>query len=474
MNEFTPPLAPSPEAGSPLPAPTPSPPPSPPSSGRTTRERKAEAGAPPTLDGLLARHPLPTWKGPARVVMVLLAVLIGWASQARLDEVATAPGEVVPEGKTKIIQHLEGGILTDLYVEEGDAVEEGAPLIRLALSTTSMSRPEIEARLDGLALTLARLRAEADGGPLAFPSDVAARRPVLAANESATHQARLSELQSTLKVLAEQKVQRSNEVQELQAQLEAAKASLAITQKRFNISAGLLRDGLTHQLAHLEISAQLEDLKGKIDALTPAIARTEAALGEVLERERETALSFRREARENIGDVEREIVQLKDRLSRAEDQDERTLIRSPAKGIVKNIKHTTHGAVINPGEPIMEIVPVEDVLVVAARLNPVDRGYVTEGQKATVKVTTYDYARYGGLDGTVTLVAPDTTVDEKGLAYYRVMVRTEKTYLGATAGQYEIKPGMEAIVDIHTGTRTVVEYLVRPVLKLRHEAFRER
>lgn len=428
----------------------------------------------PSLETLVERHPLPTWKGPARLVMLLFASLLIWSSQAQLDEVSIAPGEVMPEGKTKIIQHLEGGIVTDLYVGEGDSVEEGAPLLRLALPTTSMSRPEIEARLDGLRLTLARLNAEAADTALAFPADVASRRPDLAKTEDAVHRARLSELESSLKVLREQKTQRLNEGRELRAQLDSARSNLAITQKRYDISASLLRDGLTHQMAHLDIAAQIQDLKGRMEALAPALERSEAAINETLEREREAALSFRREAREHIGEVEREMVQLTERLTRAEDQDQRTLIRSPAKGVVKNIKHTTHGAVVNPGEPILEIVPVEDVLIVSARLNPVDRGYVHEGQAATVKVTTFDYARYGGLEGTVTQVAPDTTIDDKGLAYYRVLVRTEKTWLGDARGQYDIKPGMEAVVDIHTGTRSVLDYLIRPVLKLRHEAFRER
>jgi adhesin transport system membrane fusion protein len=426
------------------------------------------------LDQLVQSHPLPTWRLPAWIVLAFFASFLIWATQARLDEVSTALGEVAPEGRTKVIQHLEGGIITELFVQEGDSVDEGAPLVRLALPTTSMNRAELSVRLDALRLTQARLRAEADGTALSFPPDEALRRPELLNTEREAHEARLKELDSSLKVLVEQKKQRANEVQELTAQLDAARSNLKIAQERYAISSSLLKDGLTHRMGHLEIAASIENLKGQIQALEPAIERTRAAIGETEERERETLLSFRRSALEMSGQAEQEIASLTEMMTRADDQQGRTLITAPTKGVVKNVKHNSVGGVVNPGEAILELVPVEDTLIINARLNPMDRGYVTEGQKATVKVTTFDYARYGGLEGEVTLVAPDTTIDDNGQAYYRVRVQTSKTYLGDQPGDYEIKPGMQAMVDIHTGTRSVMEYLVKPVLKLRHEAFRER
>ncbi|MCF8479305.1 MAG: HlyD family type I secretion periplasmic adaptor subunit [Rhodospirillum sp.] len=426
------------------------------------------------LETLRQSHPLPTWRRFAWTVMALFGAFLIWASQAQLDEVATAPGEVAPEGKTKIIQHLEGGIITEIFVQEGDSVTAGAPLVRLTLPTTSMNREEIVARLDALRLSQARLAAEAEGTTLSFPPEIAERRPELVKTEREAHEARLKELGSSLKVLVTQKTQRQNEAKELEAQLTAARANLEITQERYGISANLMKDGLTNRMNHLEIAGALTDLKGQIQALEPAIERAKAAIGETEERERETLFSFRREALEMTGQAEQEISRLTEMMTRANDQQGRTLITAPTKGVVKNVKHSTIGGVINPGEAIMEIVPVEDTLIVNARLSPMDRGYVTEGQKATVKVSTFDYARYGGLEGTVTLVAPDTTIDDKGQAFYRVQVRTRETHLGDKAGEYEIKPGMEAIVDIHTGERTVMEFLVKPVLKLRHEAFRER
>ena len=161
-------------------------------------------------------------------------------------------------------------------------------------------------------------------------------------------------------------------------------------------------------------------------------------------------------------------------MKQADSQELRTEIRSPINGVVKNLGFNTIGGVVKPGDPIMEIVPTGDSLVIEAKLRPVDSGYVQVGQKATAKISTYDYSRYGGLDGEVIQVAPDSSTEQDGTPFFRVIVKTDKTYLGDEPGNYPITPGMEATVDIHTGTKSVLDYLVRPVLKLKHEAFRER
>ena len=175
-----------------------------------------------------------------------------------------------------------------------------------------------------------------------------------------------------------------------------------------------------------------------------------------------------------MGKTEQEIARIREVLKRATEQGSRAEIKSPVAGVVKNLRFNTIGGVIKPGEPILEIVPTGENLVVQSRLNPTDRGYVSEGQKATVKISTYDFARYGGLNGTVIQVAPDTSMDENGQPYFRVVVQTNKNYLGREEGSLPIVPGMQATVDIHTGKKSVIDYLIRPVLKLKHEAFRER
>ena len=211
-----------------------------------------------------------------------------------------------------------------------------------------------------------------------------------------------------------------------------------------------------------------------LNNLIPAIPRARSAVAEIESRRQEEASRFRREARDELGTVEQAISRIGALLEKATEQKKRADVKSPIEGVVKNMGFNTIGGVVRPGDPIMEIVPTGENLVVDAQLNPTDRGYVELGQKAVVKISTYDFVRYGSLDGEVILVAPDSSMDPNGNPYFRVVVKTEKTYLGESKGSLPITPGMQATVDIHTGEKSVINYLVKPVLKLRHEAFRER
>jgi adhesin transport system membrane fusion protein len=215
-------------------------------------------------------------------------------------------------------------------------------------------------------------------------------------------------------------------------------------------------------------------LAGEAAGLREAAPRARAALGEAQERMKELSFKFSREAQEQLGEAELNIARTQELLNTADDQETRSTIKSPITGIVKNSRYHTIGGVVRSGEAIMDIVPSEDDLVVEARLNPVDRGFVRAGQKAIVKIDTYDYSRYGGIDGEVISVAPDSTVPENAMPYFKVVIRTDKPYLGEESEGLAITPGMGATVDVHTGTKSVMQYLIRPVLKLKAEAFRER
>lgn len=427
-----------------------------------------------SLDTLVHDHPLPTLRPIAWMIMALLAVFVGWAWWAQLDEVAVAPAEVVPQGKIKTIQHLEGGIIEEIFVREGDVVRTGDPLVQLDLALGGANKEEIQVRIDALELNKARLTAEARAEDINFPPDIAARRPDMVAAEQRTFDARQAELNKTLEVLERQIEQRQLEIDEIQATLTGKEESSKSALRQLEQSRRLRKDKLISEFEHLGIVREYETLKGERDSLTASIPRAKAALKEAQQRYEETRLKFSREAQEELGKVEASLERNRELMKQADSQELRTEIRSPIDGVVKNLGFNTIGGVVKPGDPIMEIVPTGDSLVIEAKLRPVDRGYVQVGQKATAKISTYDYSRYGGLDGEVIQVAPDSSTEQDGLVYFRVIVKTDKTYLGDTPGNYPITPGMEATVDIHTGTKSVVDYLVKPVLKLRHEAFRER
>ncbi|MCP5364569.1 MAG: HlyD family type I secretion periplasmic adaptor subunit [Hyphomicrobiales bacterium] len=426
------------------------------------------------LDQLLSRHPLPKWRVVAWPIIAFLASLLVWSVFARLDEVALAGGEVVPQGKVKVIQHLEGGIIDAILVHEGMRVRAGDPLVRLDLATVGVNREELQVRLDGERLKRARLIAELQHTPITFLPAAAARLPSLVSAEQEAYRARKAELSSSRAVIVQQVRQKELEVQELQSRKRAVSNNLKLARERLSMSQSLLSDGLTPRMEHLQLRAEVESLAGELRTLEQSVPRAQAAVSETKNRLDEIEKRFHRETQDALETTEHAIARLEQLLDAANDQDMRADIRSPIDGIVKKLRYHTIGGVVSPGDPIMEIVPVHDTLVIQAKLNPVDRGYVRPGQPALVKISTYDFVRYGGLEGTVVHVAPDSTTDQAGRTYFEVIVKTEKTDLGGPAGSLPISPGMQAIVDIHTGTKTVMEYLIKPVLKLRHEAFRER
>lgn len=431
------------------------------------------------LARLAARPALSGWQRPARLAMALLSVALVWSVFARLDEVATAPGQVVPEGNVKVIQHLEGGIIREIHVQEGSEVKAGAPLIQLDLPVSESNREEMQVRLDGLMLSRARLQAElADPLPavaaLRFPEEEARRRPQLVEAERRMFENRRQERQSKLTVLTEQMRQRALEVQELETKQRSVASAQRLVGQKLDMSRNLLKDGLTSKMDHVQLEAEADGLNGQGESLRASMPRAQAALAEARERIQQESLHARGETQAQLADVELNIARVRELLTQATDQQLRTQITSPIDGVVKNMRYHTIGGVVRPGEPIMEIVPLHDKLQIEVRLPPSDRGYVAVGQPAVVKVTAYDFIRYGSLEGKVVQVAPDATTGQEGGPYFRVLVETARSYLGEQPGLYTITPGMQAQIDIHTGSRSVLQYLVQPVLKMRHEAFRER
>ncbi len=409
------------------------------------------------------------------LIGLLILGFVTWSAFARLDEVAIAEGEVIPTDQLQVIQHLEGGVIEEIHVTEGASVRAGDVLLRLNLAAEGINRNELLSRRDALLLTQARLKAEAGGEEPVFPEDLVARQGNLAATERSTYEARQTGLKGERAVLQTKLQQRRLEVEELSAGQRAISNDLQLAKQRLGMSAELLADGLTPRMEHVEIEAEVERLIGQIDVIKKKLARARAGIGEAeAELESETA-AFRRRASEELAIAERDLARVLETLNTADDQVTRSELRSPIDGVVKNMRTNTIGGVVRPGEPIVEIVPSSDALEVVAKLDPKDRGYVAAGMRATVKVSTYDFVRYGGLEGTVERISASTNKDERsGQPFYEVVVKTEENALSGPEGSFPITPGMVATVDIHTGNRTVLEFLAQPVLKLQHEAFRER
>jgi len=427
------------------------------------------------LDGLDSKARSRGWRRSALLIALAIAVLLVWANFAELEEVAVATGEIVPQGQVKVIQHLEGGIISQIFVVEGDTVEAGDPLLQLDRGISGSNREEVQINLDSLILARARLVAESQGTLLVFPEKVAARRPELVQAERHSYEGHKLELESSITVLREQKRQRELDVRQIRAQLTSTRNNLALTLERFVMSEDLLSEGLTPRIDHVQIKQEVEKLQGEMEELKSAVPRAEAGITEAEARLNEEKQRATRIALEELSDVQRRIAGAREKLSRATEQVVRTQISSPIDGVVQSMRHHTIGGVARPGEPLLEIVPTQERMVVEAKLNPTDIGYVRVGQESIVKITTYDFSRYGGLKGRIVSISPDSHVDSAtGKSYFRVIAETDKNYLGDSPGDLPIAPGMEATLDIRTGAKTVLQYLLKPVIKVKSEAFRER
>ncbi|MES2538796.1 MAG: HlyD family type I secretion periplasmic adaptor subunit [Pseudomonadota bacterium] len=427
------------------------------------------------LDALLERAGKPVWRRwDLRLVLLLIAAL-AWSFVGQVDQVVTAPGKVIPQNKVKVIQHLEGGIVKRVIVRENAVVKAGDPLVDLDLATGGINLAEMTARMAALQFAKARLEAESQGNAPKFPPDLTNQYPAVAEAERSTYKARRDELAGALAAFSGQSAQGRQRVTELQAKLVSLQANLRLANQELAVSEDLVKDKLTSQLEHFQRKSAVERLKGEVAMTQQAIPGAQAGQNETDGRRREEEARFRRRAADELGEMERKLTSLQQELGRANDQEGRSLIRAPIDGVVKNVRYQSAGNVVKPGEPIMEIVPVGEELVIEVNLNPSDRGYVTLNQPALVKISAYDYFRYGGLEGKVTAIAADTDTGtgRNEEHFYRVTVSTKRAWLGASPGQFPITPGMVGEVDIKANSQSIFWMLIKPVLKLKHEAFRE-
>jgi adhesin transport system membrane fusion protein len=425
------------------------------------------------LDSLLDRFGQPGWRAPQRYMIILLGLVVLWMLVARVDRVVTAPGKVVPFDKVKVIQHLEGGIISDILVRENQEVRIGEPLVRLDLATSGINSAEMNARMLALRLAKIRLDAESNGQSPQWPTEIPDQFRGLVEAEQATYRNRKMERDNSLQALENQVFQSRKRLAESQEKLSALEQSLVLAQRELAVSESLVADKLVSQLDHFQRQSRVTQLNGEVLSLRQAISGAESAVEEASARRRQEDGRFRREAANEAGELERRMASLTEELGLAQDQEDRSVIRSPIDGIVKNLKFQSAGNVVRPGEPMMEVVPLKDQLVIELKLNPSDRGYVVLGQDALVKISTYDYLRYGGLEGKVTAIAADTDLGRNEEQFYKVVVSTDKAWLGDGPTEYPITPGMLGEVDIKVDTRSIFWSLLKPVLKLKAEAFRE-
>lgn len=412
----------------------------------------------------------------------LVVAFLIWSNWAVLDEVTRGEGRVIPSSRTQVIQNLEGGILAEVLVHEGDVVDKGQVVMRIDNTTAVSNLEDLQAQRWSLMGVIARLEAEAGGADsekdIRFPADLLEKAPEVAAAQRELFAARAAQLQSQIATLKTQAQQRQQEVAELSGKLKRLEQSAALAQKELTITRPLAAQGVVSQVELLKKEREYNDIMADLDATRLALPRARSALQEALSRIEEQQATFRADASTDLNDQRTQLASVEAQLTAGSDRVKRTEVRSPVKGRVKEIKVRTIGGVIQPGEDLMEIVPMEDTLLIEAQIRPSDVAFLHPGQEATVKVTAYDYSIYGGLDATLEDISADTIEDEtgkhQGERFFRVRLRTEKSFLGTPEKPLPIIPGMTASVDIKTGQKTVLQYLLKPILKAKQSALRER
>lgn len=433
--------------------------------------------APVRLGWLRQRPPLPAYALILGVALFFVVAVI-WANWAILDEVTSGEGRVIPSSQVQVVQNLEGGIVKDILVGEGDIVEADQTLMNIDNSAFVASYGELQSKYFGFLGSVSRLTAEAEQAPLKFPPVLIAEQPMIAQSERDLYMARQSELQAQLAVFEQQVNQRTQELAELRSRLEHLQRSIELLRQEVQISAPLVEKGVVPRIEYLRLQRQINDMVGESNSVKISIPRAESALREANRRIEERFLTFRSEAQKELTQRRTELATLSESIIAARDRVQRTEVRSPVRGIVKQVKVTTVGGVVKPGMDLMEIVPLDDTLLVEARVRPKDIAFIRPNQDAVVKITAYDFAIYGGLKARVERISADAIEEEatnqRNESYYKIVVRTDKNYLGTADHPLPIIPGMVASVDILTGKKSVMDYLLKPVLRARQQALRER
>ena len=408
------------------------------------------------------------------VVVAFLAFALMWADRAELDEVTRGNGQVIPSRQIQVVQNLEGGIVSEILIKEGDIVKSGEALLKIDDVRFSSSYRESRLRYLALQAKVVRLKAEAEETLFQPPEKLIKAKPEIVQRELELFQSRRQQQTATINILKQQVSQRAQELIELRARKAQLHRSYNLMYRELELSKPLVAEGALSEVELLRLERSVNELHGELENTSLAIPRVKSRRQEAMRKVEEAKLTFLNAVRSELNEATGELSRLSESNLALEDRVQRTIVRSPLRGQIKRLLVNTVGGVIQPGMDLVEIVPLEDTLLVEVRIRPSDIGFLRPGQAAVVKFTSYDFAIYGGLKANLEYISADSLTDEKGNPYYLVKVRTDKNYLGSKEKPLSIIPGMLAGVDVLTGKKTVLEYLLKPVLRAKEYALKER
>jgi len=408
------------------------------------------------------------------IISVFFASAIGWMAWAKIDVVIRGNGKVTPASQVQNVQSLEGGIIEEILVMEGQEVTAGQPLIKISDVAFSSSFEENRLLYLELLARTSRLNAEAFGTEFKPVDEVSNEAPELIAAEKSLFNSNRQQVAETLSILEERINQQQSQLREAQSKEKQLKRSLKLVKREIKIKEPLMDRGIISEVEFLQLQQREAELEGEIESVTLSIPRIKSTIEEARFSKKKERLDFQNQAKKELNEVNAELGRIRETQTALQDRVKRTTFRSPLDGIVQQLHTNTIGGVISPGSSIVDIVPQEDALLVEIKINPADIAYVNVGQFARLKFSAYDFAIHGSLKGIVTFVSADTVTDEEGETYYLLRVKPVKSFLGATQGELPIRVGMTAEADIITDKKTILSYLTEPVHRGINKALRER
>jgi adhesin transport system membrane fusion protein len=409
------------------------------------------------------------------VIGTFVIIFLIWASLATVDVITRAQGQVIPSQKTQVISHLEGGIVQRILVKEGDFVETGQILMVIdSTLVKSKYQTNREQYLRYLAASV-RLQAQIDHKDYEVPEEVVKAAPSIAQEEKAHYQERIAQFETQKSIAKEAVTQKKQAVEEDKEKIKQTKAQIELAEQELNMVAPLVSEELISKREILRLKRDIANLKGENATGKASLQKDLAALKQAEQELIQVTNRFQFEDQEQLKDIKIKLAEERGELMESKDRLVRTEMRSPVKGVVKEIKIKTVGGVVRPGEEVITVVPYEDTLLVEAKVLPSDVAFIHPNQKAEVKVTAYEYVIYGNLKGRLLAISADTVHDpDLKKDFYRILIQTDKNYLKHEGKKLFIMPGMLVDVDILTGQRTIMQYLLKPLLRGTAESFREK
>ena len=396
-------------------------------------------------------------------VAISVACAIAWMSFAEVDVVVRGPGKVIPSQKLQVVQSLEGGVVSEILVREGDLVEVSQPLIKISDVAFASSFGENRLHLLELRANIARLRAEANDEPFEADPEVLREAPELMRAAQGLYESRRSERAQTRQILEEQVRQHESELAEARARRGSLGERLALMREELELKEPLVSRGLVSRVEFLQLKKQENEIQSELETVRISIPRIESTIEAARRKIEQSSLEFRSEARSELNQAAAEASRIQEAQQALGDRVRRTTLRAPVKGTVSRLHNNTVGGVVQPGNPILEIVPYEDSLLIEVNIKPADIANIQVGQQARLKFTAYDFAIHGSLDGEVQFLSADTVTNENGESYYVARIRPTRDHLGRAAQPLPIRVGMTAEADIITDKKTVLEYLLKPI-----------